>query len=436
MRQSLPIAFQQSQTYNAIPNQSSGSYRFQSPSQTNSIAQSSSYLQSSTMNFNTLQQQKQQQPSNEFANNQINSGDENDTNRSSLGKFSSLDKSITSASSSPKSSIFVPNDEDLSISLKKDSLISGRHSLDLSKKYEYDYINNTIRRTRPETIKSIFQEIISRKFYARNYDIEDICGKPISKPRSRIIGGQDAYFGEFPWQVHIKITKHQCGGALVNSRFIVTAAHCIYQAPMNQLNVIIGAHDIEDPRFQDIPPQYFRVSRVILHPNFRFSASHPDRFDVALIKLDNPVRFSDSVLPVCLPEDNLRFEGRKGVVTGWGKTDPALSNRYGTRLLQKVDVPIIDNEKCEIWHRTRGIDLRIFSEMMCAGYEDGQKDACVGDSGGPLVLNINGRWTLAGITSAGFGCAQSRQPGIYHRVSHTVDWIRQTLRDEEENNFI
>lgn len=59
-----------------------------------------------------------------------------------------------------------------------------------------------------------------------------------------------------------------------------------------------------------------------------------------------------------------------------------------------------------------------------------------GDSGGPLVLNINGRWTLAGITSAGFGCAQSRQPGIYHRVSHTVDWIRQTLRDEEENNFI
>lgn len=52
-------------------------------------------------------------------------------------------------------------------------------------------------------------------------------------------------------------------------------------------------------------------------------------------------------------------------------------NRFGTRLLQKVDVPIIDNEKCETWHRTRGIDLRIFSEMMCAGYEDGQKDACV-----------------------------------------------------------
>ena len=46
--------------------------------------------------------------------------------------------------------------------------------------------------------------------------------------------------------------------------------------------------------------------------------------------------------------------------------------------------------------------------MLCAGYEDGQKDACVGDSGGPLVVFLNGRWTLAGITSAGFGCAQSK----------------------------
>ena len=57
----------------------------------------------------------------------------------------------------------------------------------------------------------------------------EICGRPTAKPRSRIIGGQDAYFGEFPWQVHIKIAKHQCGGALVNRDYVVTAAHCVYQ---------------------------------------------------------------------------------------------------------------------------------------------------------------------------------------------------------------
>ncbi|CAG2101082.1 unnamed protein product, partial [Medioppia subpectinata] len=188
------------------------------------------------------------------------------------------------------------------------------------------------------------------------------------------------------------------------------------------------AHDIEDQRFQDIAPQFFGVTEVKLHPNFRFSASHPDRYDIAVLRLDRPVRYNDNVLPVCLPTPGFRYEGWYGVVTGWGKTDPALSNRYGTRLLQKVDVPIIDNEECEQWHRTRGIDLKIFPEMMCAGYEDGHKDACVGDSGGPLVINTNGRWTLAGITSAGFGCAQSRQPGIYHRVSNTVDWVIENIK--------
>lgn len=186
---------------------------------------------------------------------------------------------------------------------------------------------------------------------------------------------------------------------------------------MSKLQIVIGAYDIEDEQYQELPPQYFKVNKVKLHPNFRFSASHPDRYDVAILKLDKPVKYTDNVLPVCLPSKELKFESQVATVTGFGKTDPSLSNRYGTRLLQKVDVPIIENNECERWHRTRGIDLKIFPEMMCAGYEDGLKDACVGDSGGPLVVKTaagpNGafRWTLAGITSAGFGCAQSRQPG-------------------------
>ncbi|KAG9510492.1 Serine proteinase stubble, partial [Fragariocoptes setiger] len=276
---------------------------------------------------------------------------------------------------------------------------------------------------------------------------EEVCGRTIPSPTSRIIGGEGARFGEFPYQVHIKIAKHQCGGALVDRQSIVTAAHCVYhfisRAPVSKLQIVIGAYDIEDEQYQDIPPQYFKVNKVKLHPQFRFSASHPDRYDIAILKLDKPVKYTDNVLPVCLPSLNYKFENMIGTVTGFGKTDPSLSNRYGTRLLQKVDVPIIDNAQCERWHRTRGIDLKIFPEMMCAGYEDGLKDACVGDSGGPLVVKMAppsspqsqssspddgagganraepARWTLAGITSAGFGCAQSRQPGTCdHDESH------------------
>lgn len=56
---------------------------------------------------------------------------------------------------------------------------------------------------------------------------KEICGKPRVKFTSRIIGGDDAQFGEFPWQVLIKIGGRQCGGTLVNRQHVVTAAHCV-----------------------------------------------------------------------------------------------------------------------------------------------------------------------------------------------------------------
>ncbi|KFM77424.1 Plasma kallikrein, partial [Stegodyphus mimosarum] len=250
-----------------------------------------------------------------------------------------------------------------------------------------------------------------------------VCGQRVYKPTSRIVGGNAAEFGEFPWQAHIKITQQQCGGVLLNHHYVVTAAHCVYRAHLQDVIVVLGAYDIHDQRYQLLPAQKFRVIEKLLHPNFRFSPSHPDRYDVALIRLDRPVRYQENVLPICLPPYGWNFQGWRAIITGWGKTDPALSNRYGTRLLQKVEVPIISNKECEMWHHWKGINVRIFPEMMCAGYEGGRKDACVGDSGGPLIVYLDGKWTLVGIISAGFGCAQWRQPGIYHSVSSTVDWI-------------
>ncbi len=90
--------------------------------------------------------------------------------------------------------------------------------------------------------------------------------------------------------------------------------------------------------------------------------------------------------------------------------------------------------------------------MMCAGHEMGGRDACQGDSGGPLMVDANvvdsvdsdklsgnnnntlpvgsspPRWTLVGLVSAGFSCAQPGRPGIYHRVSKTADWISYASR--------
>lgn len=87
---------------------------------------------------------------------------------------------------------------------------------------------------------------------------------------------------------------------------------------------MLGAYDIHDQRYQLLAVQRFRVVEKLLHPNFRFSPSHPDRYDVALIRLDRPARYAENVLPICLPPRGWNFQGWRGIITGWGKTDPAL----------------------------------------------------------------------------------------------------------------
>jgi len=234
-------------------------------------------------------------------------------------------------------------------------------------------------------------------------------------------------YGEFPWQAHIKLNRQQCSGVLLNEQYVLTAAHCIYQVRLSDIIIQLGVYDIQDHSRQQYAPQTFSVVEKKIHPNFKYQAAHPDRFDVALLKLNRAARLQENVVPICLPPKDSDFQGVKGIITGWGKTDPGLGNRFGTRILQKVDVPIISNAVCEAWHHEKGIDITISPEMMCAGYETGKKDACVGDSGGPLMVVMQGRWTVVGLVSAGFGCAQSKQPGIYHRVPQTVDWLRENI---------
>jgi len=257
-----------------------------------------------------------------------------------------------------------------------------------------------------------------------------VCGvQPLkSKLQKRIIGGGRASFGEFPWQVHIRIAGFQCGGVLLNNQYIATAAHCVHRAKLSQIIIYLGEYDTKDQDTEYLPKETLNVVQRKIHPLFKYMLTQPDRYDVALLKLNRPIVYRDNILPICLPAYGKDYESTLGVVAGWGKTDTSFG-KTGTNLLQKVYVPIIDNRRCFIWHEHKDIILELHDEMFCAGHQQGKMDACLGDSGGPLVVNDRGRWTLVGITSAGFGCAVDHQPGIYHKVSKTVPWILANIND-------
>ena len=113
---------------------------------------------------------------------------------------------------------------------------------------------------------------------------------------------------------------------------------------------------------------------------------------------------------MCLPT------GTKCAATGWGVTD-----KFATQIpdeLNEVGVKIIEKDICENIHPDYHNQLS--DEMLCAGYKEGGKDACLGDSGGPLacqVGGVEGPWILYGITSWGIGCGDPLHPGVYARVT-------------------
>ncbi|XP_052864370.1 uncharacterized protein LOC128270980 [Anopheles cruzii] len=247
------------------------------------------------------------------------------------------------------------------------------------------------------------------------------CGISLAKQTAqrRIVGGDDAGFGSFPWQAYIRIGSSRCGGSLISRRHVVTAGHCVARATPRQVHVTLGDYVINSA-VEPLPAYTFGVRTINVHPYFKFTPQ-ADRFDVAVLTLERTVHFMPHIAPICLPEKNEDFLGKFGWAAGWGALNPG--SRLRPKTLQAVDVPVLDNRVCERWHRSNGINVVIYPEMLCAGYRGGGKDSCQGDSGGPLMHEKTGRWYLIGIVSAGYSCATRGQPGIYHRVANTVDWI-------------
>ncbi|KAL7737408.1 hypothetical protein ACLKA6_013010 [Drosophila palustris] len=250
---------------------------------------------------------------------------------------------------------------------------------------------------------------------------EPSCGISLAKQTAqrRIVGGDDAGFGSFPWQAYIRIGSSRCGGSLISRRHVVTAGHCVARATPRQVHVTLGDYVINSA-VEPLPAYTFGVRRIDVHPYFKFTPQ-ADRFDVSVLTLERTVHFMPHIAPICLPEKNEDFLGKFGWAAGWGALNPG--SRLRPKTLQAVDVPVIENRICERWHRQNGINVVIYQEMLCAGYRNGGKDSCQGDSGGPLMHEKNGRWYLIGVVSAGYSCASRGQPGIYHRLAYTVDWV-------------
>ncbi|PIK33412.1 hypothetical protein BSL78_29777, partial [Apostichopus japonicus] len=95
--------------------------------------------------------------------------------------------------------------------------------------------------------------------------------------------------------------------------------------------------------------------------------------------------------------------------------------------LRQANLPLVNRSICYEQLINNGYNT-ITENMICAGYDEGMVSTCQGDSGGPLVCQeSDGRWTLVGITSWGYGCAQPESPTVYARVSRYLETIASVM---------
>jgi secreted trypsin-like serine protease len=244
---------------------------------------------------------------------------------------------------------------------------------------------------------------------------------------TRIIGGEISDENAWPATVALVLDNQFCAGTLVDRRWVVTAAHCLFgqngsRIPVEKIRVLAGSTQLDSPDMQQI-----LVANAYVHPDYALDQLD---YDVALLELGTEADLP--AMPIDMNPD-VPAVGTMATVVGWGITEESdgIVND-----LREMEVPIISNETCNAPESYGGI---ITSNMMCAGYPEGGIDTCSGDSGGPLMVYRDGAWRLTGVVSFGYEtCAEPDKYGVYMRISAFVRWldlyVKSGVADDHDDN--
>jgi len=245
------------------------------------------------------------------------------------------------------------------------------------------------------------------------------CGYSVSN-LGRIVNGQEVNPKHSrPYQVYLQACSSagcsMCGATLVNKRYALTAMHCV--DGQTNLNVVLGDHNIQQS-IENLVAKRIKVEKVIKRDDYDKTSVNND---IAILKLSEDVVFNENIVPACLPTDSSKtYANTTAVVSGWGTTSEG--GRVSDVLKETTIIILPDTDpKCT---RVAGSNK---PGQMC-GYKQGT-DSCQGDSGGPLVVMEDGRFTVVGVVSYGYGCARNGLAGVYARVTNYLNWINTNIED-------
>ena len=260
-----------------------------------------------------------------------------------------------------------------------------------------------------------------------NRTSQDLSEADVGRVTQAVMGGNAT--GRVPWIAELSDFSatdgdpHFCGGSILSSRWVLTAAHCVDDKDASEITVTGGELYLSSAGAYE---QRRGVSRIYLHPNYDYHDELHN--DIALLLLDSPLRLDSYVRAIDLPAG--RFDASDtAMVAGWGRTIE--SPNASSDRLHWADLPIRNFGDCAS-DAVGGRGHFIHASALCAGEFPAQAAACDADSGGPLsVENKDGVPELAGVVSFAARGACDSYTG-FTRVNDHLDWIRRTMVSSDD----
>merc|ERR1711970_1259765 len=326
----------------------------------------------------------------------------------------------------------------------RDSNLAAETERELNSEYDIEsYEEDDIDEEDPGGDEEILSE---RHILGQHKDCT--CGLANTKRIIGSTGGNVDKAQKYPWTVLVKRVYHhifrkQCTGSIIGDRWVLTAAarltlkvkcplgvNCMFPFPSRQcfrpkkskktyMEVTVGEHKIH-VKGHDDPHLIFdkiKVEKPYIHP--KFDSCRDKHYDIALLKLEKTLTFTDYLMPICLPNPSSVTLGcQYGTFAGWGRHDHYYYNAAAT--LNEFRTKILDEPLCGLWN----MEGDMSRSQLCAGGAVEGEGICHGDNGGPLMVVEGGRHVLVGIASHVYeDCGKKYWPDIYMRVTEAMPWL-------------